>query len=63
MNVIHIFDISRVTQDHAERWRFRDDNLKFFALIDIKAKKIVRPAQQTKLDHHHKIGMELKNSL
>ena len=63
MNAIHILDISRVTGDHTERWRFRDDNLKFFALIDFRAKKIVRPAQQTKLDHHHKIGMELKNSL
>jgi len=30
---------SQVTQDHAKRWRFRDDNLKFFALIDIRAKK------------------------
>jgi len=62
MNIIHIFDISRVTQDHAERWRFRDDNLKFFALIDIKAKKIVRPAQQTKLDHHRKLGMKVKTA-
>ena len=53
---------SQVTQDHAKRWRFRDDNLKFFALLILELRKIVTPAQQTKLGHHHKIGMKVETA-
>lgn len=41
---------------------FEITNPKFFLAIVKKAKKIVRPAQQTKLDHHHKIGMKVKTA-